>query len=83
MSGIIWVGSMKELSITRMTWPRASESSERLDALEKCSTNMAEKIEKKAIDVREEVQSNGVKYRDDLDGKNTDMVNRLQTQHAD
>ena len=48
------------------------------NALEKCNTNMAEKIEKKAIDMREEVQSDWVKYRDDVDGKYSDMVNRLQ-----
>ena len=53
------------------------------DALEKCSTNRAENVEKKAIDMREEVQSVWDKYRDDVDGKYTDMVNRLQTELAD
>ena len=53
------------------------------DALEKCNTNMAEKIQKKAIDMREEVQSDWVKYRVDVDGKYSDMVNCLQTELAD
>ena len=53
------------------------------DTLEKCNTNMGEKIEKKATHMHEEVQSDWVQYRDDVDGKYRDMVNRLQTGLAD
>ena len=44
---------------------------------------MAEKGEKKAMDMCEEVQSDWVKYRDDVDRKYNNMVNRLQTKLAD
>ena len=53
------------------------------DALEKCSTNKTEIIQKRATDMRKEVQSDWVKCWDDVDRKYTDMVQRLQTELAD
>ena len=44
---------------------------------------MTENIRKETIDIREEIQSNWVKYRDDVEGKYAEMVNRLQTELAD
>ena len=53
------------------------------DVLEKCSTNGADEVETTVMQMREEVQSDLLKYRDNVDGKYAEMVNRVQTELAD